>query len=292
MKKQKLIILLLIGFPFISIAQSLEWFPTGAKWYYDEGEFIKHYSSLEIAKDTVIHGQNTKSMVKKKYDKLQNSLITLDTFYVYEKEQKVYAYNYKVDHIDSTDLCLIYDFSLSKGDSFVNECAHLTIYIDSVYQTNINGHSLKTYDYFAPGMVADFTGTVYEFIGHEFYFFPDQHLGLRCYDGPAIGHYNSGLEENCDTVYVSVGITEQQQQSLEIYPNPAEDVAYIKWPDHDLGEMELRITDISGSLHRQKTQMSGQQARIGLSRLPAGIYLVSLMDGSGEVLGTTRLVKE
>ncbi|MFO8021412.1 MAG: T9SS type A sorting domain-containing protein [Perlabentimonas sp.] len=100
---------------------------------------------------------------------------------------------------------------------------------------------------------------------------------------------NAGNENTCSfdiVVNVFVAISKLQQQGVEIYPNPANDVLNIEFADSNI--QNLTIYDVMGRLMVEKADLQAKE-RIDLSKFPDGIYLVNLKIGS-EIL-TTRIVK-
>ncbi len=99
----------------------------------------------------------------------------------------------------------------------------------------------------------------------------------------------AGNESTCSfdiEVNVFVAISKLQQQGVEIYPNPANDVLNIEFADSNI--QNLTIYDVMGRLMVEKADLQAKE-RIDLSKFPDGIYLVNLKIGS-EIL-TTRIVK-
>jgi hypothetical protein len=100
---------------------------------------------------------------------------------------------------------------------------------------------------------------------------------------------NAGNENTCSfdvVVNVFVAITTLQQQGVEIYPNPTNDVLNIKFSDSKI--QILTISDIMGKFMVEKSNLQ-EKAIIDLSKFPDGIYLISVQIGS-EIF-TTRIIK-
>lgn len=80
-----------------------------------------------------------------------------------------------------------------------------------------------------------------------------------------------------------VGIEEEQEQKLSIYPNPFEDALTIEMPVKGQGlKWKARIIDINGREKWSELDYSANPVRtIPLATLSPGIYLVHLVDESG-----------
>jgi hypothetical protein len=76
-----------------------------------------------------------------------------------------------------------------------------------------------------------------------------------------------------------LGIPDQKEITLRLFPNPASDLVYIE-SDQPISRIE--ILQVSGALmliHQDKTVFS---SGINVSALPPGLYLVQIVLESGE----------
>ncbi len=65
----------------------------------------------------------------------------------------------------------------------------------------------------------------------------------------------------------------QPQPAITVYPNPAHDILYVYYPE---GLQTLTITNLLGQVVYTTTTVTGLQASIPVSNLPAGIYFVKV----------------
>lgn len=107
--------------------------------------------------------------------------------------------------------------------------------------------------------------------------------------GPVTYSYGQFFIEPRDAadVVVSTGITETSVNNFNIYPNPVSDVIYINNMD---GINMVKITNLLGQ-NIQQTPVTGSNAMINISKLPRGIYFVSLVNEQG-IQSTQKFIKE
>lgn len=75
---------------------------------------------------------------------------------------------------------------------------------------------------------------------------------------------------------IASGISEQSNNDLHVWPNPASDNIMISMKEANSGV--LRITGLAGNLIAEQ-QISGKQSSVDVSQLPAGIYNLSITSG-------------
>lgn len=83
-----------------------------------------------------------------------------------------------------------------------------------------------------------------------------------------------------------VGIDDETEQPLVLYPNPTQDVCYLRTPLH-LAGTPFQVTNITGALVKEGTLTSGVQT-LPLSDLPAGMYHLQYTAAKG--VQTHRIV--
>lgn len=83
-----------------------------------------------------------------------------------------------------------------------------------------------------------------------------------------------------------LGVEEAQQLHVSVFPNPANDVVYLKWSENLI--CNLSILQVNGQVVRSyQNQSSGSS--INISDLSAGIYLIQLRTAQG-IIKTTKLL--
>lgn len=84
------------------------------------------------------------------------------------------------------------------------------------------------------------------------------------------------------------GISNIQESSMSIYPNPANNILYIDKVKNK--NTTYRITNTIGTVVQQGLLQQGNNS-ISLALLPAGIYILECMDNEG-LRKTTKIIKE
>ncbi|MCF6170068.1 MAG: T9SS type A sorting domain-containing protein [Bacteroidales bacterium] len=87
----------------------------------------------------------------------------------------------------------------------------------------------------------------------------------------------------------TVGITEQAVVESKAYPNPVTDVLSIEFDETLSGE--LLLMNQLGQLVLSEKIVAQKHIQLNLSGLPAGMYLYSLNNSAGELIGSGKLVK-
>jgi hypothetical protein len=71
------------------------------------------------------------------------------------------------------------------------------------------------------------------------------------------------------------------ERELRLYPNPARGQLYLRLPARVREPAALSLTDARGHVGQRQTVTAGQNraARVDVSRLPAGLYLLRIRQG-------------
>lgn len=84
----------------------------------------------------------------------------------------------------------------------------------------------------------------------------------------------------------ATGIADQQQLDVKLYPNPTSDMVTISGVKE--GKV-ISLVDINGRIHFT-IRASGEEETISIGRLPEGVYLLRIMNGSS--VRTLKVVKQ
>ena len=255
----------------------------GSEWYYeitnDNGSITYQY--LEMASDTIINDQPIHILVRINtlYDKDKSEVITHE--YIYEHNDKVYWWNKTLGEFTT-----LYDFEAEEGDEWEIKVGieSITMHVDAVEQYEYEGRQFKLL------RVSDdadiFSGDIVCGIGHLTSFFPEKLMNkdagyrvenIRCYwqDGELV--YQNG-NQDCDEIYEQHHLSVDEiytENGFAIYPNPSNNVLFVKTCHGASLQSEYRITNILG-----ETVISGRIAsenqQIKVSSLPEGIYFISI----------------
>lgn len=280
--------------------------PVGAEWYYNERFAFSgdiNYIKFTTEKDTLIFGENCKKITKR------HKIVCNDR----PEIEYLFSRNDTVFFLDTifNDFQILYDFSASATDSWIikikdeeQEIDTLTITVDSVSTTQINGQDLKTlyvtYDKDDENMPETYTSTIIEKIGdikYMFNWYPWSNVacdgnytsGLRCYQDSDIGLYSTGIVDSCDYVYIWTGIDNvKSTDQIELFPNPAQDFVEIKAKDYSNYTIELY--DLNGRLQKSGNAV-GSNFKLDLSNIAKGVYII-LMQNNNQIIGYKKLIKE
>ena len=118
--------------------------------------------------------------------------------------------------------------------------------------------------------------------GNSLQYFKGKIDEVRIYNRAINSQEITALYNNTNT---SVGEV-ASQSNIQIYPNPVSDVLYIS--GNDRTNSTLFISDVLGKNVLKKDISS--ISNIGISALAAGVYTVSLFDGSGNMFYTNKLI--
>lgn len=266
----------MIGLSTTSILQAQNWFPTGASWYYNQIILFQGetYSFFEVTGDTIIQGKACKVI-----NGGCNCGIPGVGSFVYEEDDKIFAYNFEADTFR-----LLYDFNLLPGDTLIFEGDPLgagdgIFLIDSVTYIQVGSLNLRVQHITTLSFNVVWGDEIIERIGSNGCLYPQDGVcdpltgGLRCYEDPDIGLINfQSPERPCN--YISTGTTQiLEEPSMNVYPNPTTSAFRI-----DSKQIIEKI-----ELFNSLTILSYQNLSIGINHieidvgfLPPGFYFIKI----------------
>ncbi len=286
----------------LAASSQTEFAPIGAEWYYTQSESYNppqyNYLKHTCIKDSTIAGKRVKVIQKTKF---KFGGVTVPMGYEY-----LYQHGDTISYWKSGEFHVLYNFSLSKGDSILlysempNQCEAKTPYgwssIDSVYSATINNHQLKAYySNHMKGSIWGFDSfPIIEKIGSMQYLLPqnafcgimdgEPQIGvLRCYSDPEIGFYQF---ENipCDKILSwPDGFTSLNKSSgFTVFPNPVSAELFVKSSGGFEEDYTLELFSVKGELVKTECLEGGNSLnRIDVSSLKSGVYVVRLISASG-----------
>jgi hypothetical protein len=95
---------------------------------------------------------------------------------------------------------------------------------------------------------------------------------------------NNQIDENCDGVDLVTSVVAFNRQTLQVYPNPADNIVYINW--EGVENYNSRIFDISGRAIRFYENVR----KLDVSDIKPGIYFLEILDPVSNVKHTERIV--
>ncbi len=81
------------------------------------------------------------------------------------------------------------------------------------------------------------------------------------------------IVDDVEVIGGNTGITVEEKPSLDIYPNPANDIVNVCW-GHIKNEVQIMLLDIQGKCIYTSSSKNTQMAAIPTSDFPPGIYII------------------
>jgi len=281
MKKFLFLFLVVLSFD----VNSQNFAPIGTQWHYTYANFsVFGYVEITSVDDTIINGYECKKLSKfrETYDYLSNQYNDEDlgAEFVRSDEDKVYIYRNGLFYT-------LYDFSAQIDETWdipytydvPEECDTIgTVKVINTGDTIIQGESLRyvvvesleNSAWQLYGMIIEKIGPV------ELYLLPEQTCLLDFYEGGVFRCFDNG-EFHVETGpypcrYITLGISELDDKSLNCYPNPATQIITFELPEV-IKSTSLLIKDITGSTIETITINSKQDKLVwNCSKVSKGVY--------------------
>lgn len=302
MRSRIKIILALLAICFFNSAlmkdtYAQNWAPTGAVWYYSNGENIfsqdQGYFKVESIGDTLVLGKTCKKLLVTRVNHNNNSFI-YGLEIMYSSGDTIFRLS------DNNQFYVLYNFSAQPGDTWIvrsyDHClgydTSATIRLDSVSNTIINSQTLKIlYTTTINGYLSyGYRGPIIEKLGATYHWMLpgdwgmcdfDIRAGLRCYEDSIFGFYQSNISPSCEYL-VSTGVNELLLQNFDIgiFPNPFTSSAIIYLSENiptSTEKFQLTIFDLVGQKVKE-VQVNEKQTTLYRDNLPDGIYFYRLKE--------------
>lgn len=277
------------------MAQTHEFAPMGAEWYYAfQGHWIDGYVRMVSLGDTVMEGYYCRMINKDLYiySVLYDSLYhyTIGNEFVMQRQDSVFLYR-------NGHFCPLFDFGAEIGDTWVvpgteEYCDESfgIVHVVGNGREDINGHILRYvlvvddpdsdwgYAYYSPSD----TIKIVESIGPiGTYMFPEQRCEidvseggpLRCYQDGEIGPV-SYFFNNCDYINdIYQSCDEEPNNDWIVFPNPVKDGFFIRVQDSE------GIVEVLDGLGRKvySGAIDKEMNYISISHCSQGLYHVRIM---------------
>ena len=262
-----------------SFAQTNNFAPIGAKWWYSTQDYFPaiHPLTIEVLSDTLIDG-NTCSILS--FTPNPNYVSDDNDIFLFQDGEIIYQY-----FPDEGDFYKLYDFSLEAGQDywchvldFDGMLDSVLVEIESVEMVEISGHTLKKQTIKTTGHY-DWFGENIEIIGNTQSIIPIHDLmeslqgPLRCYEDPDFELYSTGETTTCDEVLT--GISDIKRDDLLIYPNPFSDILNIQVNSDFQESYNIKVYNLLG-----ETCFSSNSCQsncfLNLSELNSGQYFIEI----------------
>lgn len=272
-------------------AQTNNFAPIGAKWWYDD--YFNScatwpdcgYFTLESVKDTIVAGKQCRVLAEEHFE---IPIASSDHRYVvHEDSGKVYVYW-------NEDFHTLYDFDAEAGDTIIVfedsfegffPMEGLTydafIYrIDSIGSINISGNDLAM-QYVSTVYTGDgcgFFGKIIEQIGSPVLFFgnpttfaPEYGSFLRCYEDESI-YYNDYIHE-CD--FLTAVSEDETEIQISIAPNPTTGILTVRNPS-DKPYVFSIVNSLAQVIEINVSLDPGSEIQVNIAAYADGIFYLLL----------------
>ena len=259
-------------------------FPLQSEWYYeivwDDGSTT--YQHLEYASDTTIGNSRPKVIVRSNTHYDRDTINEVTHEYILEENGIVYWWNNTLQEFTT-----LYDYNAETGDEWEIKVGteSIIVHVDHVDVFEYQGGTFKMLQISDANDI--FNGDIVIGFGHMTSFFPEKLMnqgkgfrvdGLRCYWVEGALLYHNG-EEDCDAIHSELqGVEETNGDSFVVYPNPANNILFVRLPQCDsptTGQTEYRITNLMGQTLLQGP-INAENQQLDISNLPAGMYFISV----------------
>lgn len=280
--RNKVLLLLLLAVAGIAKAQTHEFAPVGAEWYYErlyrEGWHLTGvtYDRFRSLRTVEINGWECKEI-----ELFQNldcdGLINPHTEYRY-----IYQEGDQVYEVENGHPYLMYDLSKGPGEYWVAEQYGDTVYVVSVDSIELNdGSHRRIWKTRPENSFYLYINNIIEGIGMDRSVFPFYDLDgpppcvhdeIRCYTENGIQLIIS--ETECE---YEILVVDEHEESLVASMNTiVEDMLHIDFAETASLLKQIRITDVSGRIiYNQKTM--SKSLDLSFSDKPAGVYFVQIV---------------
>lgn len=261
----------------------------GTQWYYNSSgngsappssEYI-HFKSIS---DTIIGGVTTHK-IERTYYKYNGSEKALKPFYVYEKSNTVFIYNFELSRFKR-----IYIFNAKKGDTLTLDIPWQTewradstyrLVIDTVENVLTDGVLLKKYKttgldkyqfFNQGGSYMDRMGGLNDFFP-SIGIIPEANGPLRCFSDSQID--TSFQRVACNYRLVNSIDDSKTEAKVNIYPNPIFETLFIQT---EKPVEKIEMTDMTG-----KQVVVTNQLKVDCNSIENGLYILTVYFKSGEL---------
>ena len=282
--KQKALLLLLLVATGAAKAQTHEFAPVGAEWYYErfyrEGWNLTGitYDRFRSLRTVEINGWECKEIELYQHldcDGLVNPYTELR--YIIQEGDQVYE-------VEDGQRFLLYDFGKEVGEWWYAPKYNDTIYvfeIDSIQMQN--GSYRKRLSLWPKNNNHLYYTHVIEGIGTDLSIFPFEmlegspcmHSNLRCYSENGLPLIVSGME--CD--YEFLAIDDHNEWLIPAINTLVENILHMDFSGMPNSTKQIKVIDLTGRIV-YLTESKDNLLNIDFSDKPAGIYLIQTIIGS------------
>jgi hypothetical protein len=277
-------------------AQSPDFAPLGAKWYYSEQAFIPPPFGEFPHVVEVVAKETYQGRLCSKLTGVASGTVP-EPLYMYTQNDSVFFYSLLSDRFE-----LLYDFGAQPGEAWTigglgtpGGYDSLRVQVDSISQITVGGTVLRVQHISYPLVPYEWGFEVIEGVGSPFFLTPDYGLyeggpiGLRCFLSPTVDlHF---VPYPCDTIIGTSSLPGlEPSRTISLRPNPNQGSTELTWPQ-EAGSGTLEVFDLEGLLVvQQQVTLDSGKAMLRLDGWSKGVYVVRL--SAPRWVSTRKLVLE
>jgi hypothetical protein len=98
------------------------------------------------------------------------------------------------------------------------------------------------------------------------------------------------MDNNMFGTCQGLSLSELDEQNIEIYPNPANDMITIQW-SQDIKIEDVQLVDSKGTVLKHQFNTSGHLLQMNISELSPGIYLMRMVSENGKMINKKLIIQ-
>ena len=262
-------------------AQTHEFAPVGAEWYYSRYYRIGQspdgitYDRFHSIRTVEINGWECKEI-----ELCQNldcyGLVNPHTEirYIYQEGDQVYE-------VENGQRYLLYDFGKEVGEWWYAPKYEDTITVINISYITLNDGSVRKFMETRPSNWDWYIYNIIEGVGMDYSLFPFDHTitGKPCFEGPIRCYSEDGIqlinsETECD--YEILAIDEHDELPITAINTLVENTLHVDFLETPKSVKQIKIIDLTGRIVG-KHETKDKVVDISFSDMPSGIYFVQII---------------
>lgn len=280
--KGKVLLFMLLVVAGMVNAQTHEFAPVGAEWYYERYYRVGFdltgitYDRFRSLRTVEINGWECKEI------ELFQNLDCYGEVNPYTEIRYITQEGNLVYEVENGQRFLLYDFGKEVGEWWFAPKYEDTITVLNVSYITLNDGTVRKFMETQPSNLDWYIYNIIEGIGMDYSLFPFDHtmVGTPCVEGPIRCYSEDGIllvqwgETECD--YEILGVNDEKEEPSVQMSTLVGDVLRIDFAETASLSKQIRITDVSGRIIYAQETMD-KSLDINFTDKPAGVYLVQIV---------------
>ena len=293
--RNKVLLLLLLAVAGIAKAQTHEFAPVGAEWYYErfyreDGFYLTGitYDRFRSLRTVEINGWECKEI------ELFQNLDCHGDINPYTEIRYITQEGDQVYEVEDGQRYLLYDFGKEVGEWWYAPKYNDTITVLNISYLTLNDGSVRKFMDTQSSNWVWYFDNIIEGVGMDYTLFPYYYIdGASCVEGPLRCYSEDGLllvqwgETECD--YEILGVNDEKEEQSVQMNTLVEAVLHIDFAEPASLPKQIRITDVSGRIIYAQETMD-KSLDINFTDKPRGVYIVQILTSSQVV--NKKIVKK